>query len=97
MELSVQNNGSSVDITIKGIIKSADDSAEIKSAITRSNVTRINIYVFDSFVITSSVIGALLKFVQKDGMNINLYVKNSELYDLLNKLNLISLLNVSRY
>jgi len=97
MDLSIQNNGNSVDITIKGIIKSADDSAEIKSAITRAGATRINIYVYDSFVITSSVIGSLLKFVQKDGMNINLYVKNSELYDLLNKLNLISLLNVARY
>lgn len=100
MELLVQEYGSVVEITIKGNIKSISDTDSIKSTIQRvwdkDKVEDIGLKIDNSFIITSSVIGFLIKFIKKDKIPISLYVRNQELYDMLDDMNLIEALNVRR-
>lgn len=100
MELVVKELPSSTDIIISGNIKSISDNDSIKAAILKAwnaDETRpLNIRIADSFIITSSVIGFLIKFIKKDKIPITLYVKNSELYEMLDDMNLVEALNVRR-
>jgi hypothetical protein len=100
MEVIVKELSSSTDIIISGNIKSISDTDIIKSAIIRvwnkDESKSLNICIDDSFIITSSVIGFLIKFIKKDRMPITLYVKNNELYEMLDDMNLVEALNVRR-
>lgn len=100
MEVIVKELSSSMDIIISGNIKSISDTDVIKSAIIRAwnkdESKSLNIFIDDSFIITSSVIGFLIKFIKKDRMPITLYVKNDELYEMLDDMNLVEALNVRR-
>jgi hypothetical protein len=100
MEVIVKELSSSMDIIISGNIKSISDTDVIKSAIIRAwnkdESKSLNIFIDDSFIITSSVIGFLIKFIKKDRMPITLYVKNDELYEMLDDMNLVEALNIRR-
>lgn len=100
MELNIKNSSSAVDIIIKGNIKSVSDTDSIKSAIQETwdvdDTKPINIRIDDSFIITSSVIGFLIKFIKKDKIPISLFVKNDELFEMLDDMNLVNVLNVRR-
>lgn len=100
MEINLKDTPSSKEIVINGNIKSVRDTDEIKASIEKSwdphDVKPINIRIDNSFIITSSVIGFLIKFIKKDKMPIALYVKNNELYEMLDDMNLIDALNVRR-
>ena len=93
MILNEQGNS----INIEGNIKSIEDFEQIKNAIDdimrRSDSCTLN--VIDSISITSSVIGYLMKLVN-EGKRIYLNVASEDLYNLLNELNLISILSVKR-
>jgi hypothetical protein len=100
LDLTLKDNGTSTDIIISGNIKSISDTDNIKFAITntwnKDEKNPINLKIDDSFIITSSVIGFLIKFIKKDKIPLTLYVKNEELYEMLEDMNLVEVLNVRR-
>lgn len=100
MKLSVRNTSNKTEIYIEDNIKSLGDNDTIKIAIEDAWNTNsdkaIDIYIKDSFIITSSVIGFLIKFIKKDKMPITLYINNSELYDMMDDMNLIQVLNIKK-
>jgi hypothetical protein len=88
------------EITITGNIQSIDDYQAIKdtvrSVITKG-ATQITLKIPDSLSMPSSVIGFLLKLVHVDNVGINMLVKDERLYNLMEILNLVSVLNVKRF
>lgn len=95
MEISSSSNI----VTIKGNIKAMSHYEEIKKEIediihnSSENAKHVKIQILESISITSSVIGYLCKLVD-EGVNIELHVKDEGLKNLLDDLNLISLLNI---
>ncbi|WP_458699488.1 hypothetical protein ACKGJI_06550 [Sulfurospirillum sp. 1307] len=100
MEINVENSSAKIVINVKGNIKSLVDGKKLKDAIEDSSLNDdkkpIDIHIKDSFIITSSVIGFLMKFIKKDQIPISLYVYNNELYDMLDNMNLLSVLNIKK-
>lgn len=100
MNLTVLNNPRTTQINIEENIKSLSDNDRIKIAIEDAWNTDsdkpIEIYIKDSFIVTSSVIGFLIKFIKKDKMPITLYISNSELYEMMDDMNLIQALNIKK-
>lgn len=87
-------------LNVKEVIKTIEDSTTFKKSITdillKEPGAAIEVHIIDSYIITSSIIGTLLKMVQKDNAKLTLFVYNRDLYELLDKLNLITLLNVKK-
>ena len=100
MKLTVKNVHTNTEIYIDENIKSIGDNDKIKHAIEQAwkndNDANIDIYINDSFIITSSVIGFLIKFIKKDKMKISIYVYNEELYEMLDDMNLVEALHVTK-
>ena len=100
MKLTVTNNSSTTIINIEDNIKSLSDNDDIKVAIENAWNTNsdnpIEIHIKDSFIITSSVIGFLIKYIKKDKIPITLYIKNEELYEMMDDMNLIQVLNIKK-
>ena len=100
MQLESSQNGNSHKIVVKNVIKTIEDSTIFKKSISdillKDPSAKIDIHIIDSYIITSSIIGTLLKMVQKDNAKITVYVYSADLYELLDKLNLIVLLNVKK-
>jgi len=94
MDISVTGNR----VTITGNIKTVGDYQKIKEVLDGlvSKEKSIFIDITDSISITSSVIGYLTKLVQKDNIDLHIKVKNTNLYELFDEINLIRLFNVSR-
>ena len=94
MDISVASNV----VTIKGNIKSVSDYQTIKSAIDnmKNNHTSITLNIVDSISMTSSVIGYLNKLVLKDDVKVNINIGNSQLMELFEDLNLVSLFHVKK-
>lgn len=88
------------DIVISGNIKTPADNSMIKTAILNAMQSdhnqKIVLKIEDSFIITSSVIGSLLKFIKKDQIPLSLHVKNSELYEMLVDMELHRALNATK-
>ncbi|MDD5372751.1 MAG: hypothetical protein PHO62_04930 [Sulfurimonas sp.] len=94
MELEVSSNT----LVIKGNIKSVSDFQNIKQSVD-AMVTQhrhINVNILDSLSITSSVIGYFNKLVLKDNIDMHMNVKNEQLLNLLDDLNLVSTFKVKR-
>lgn len=85
-------------VTISGNIKSVSDYQKIKDAVDSLVVTHksIIIEIKDSISITSSIIGYLTKLVQKDGIDLSIYIGNESLMEIFEDLNLISLFKVRK-
>ena len=94
MDISVTGNR----VTITGNIKTVGDYQKIKEMLDglTSKEKSIFIDIIDSISITSSVIGYLTKLVQKDNIDLHIKVKNTNLYELFDEINLIRLFNISR-
>ncbi|PHS56737.1 MAG: hypothetical protein COB17_08510 [Sulfurimonas sp.] len=94
MEIKSNSNN----VTINGNIKSVSDFQIIKQYIDSivNQHKNITINITDSLSITSSVIGYLNKLVLHDSININMSIGNSQLIDLLNDLNLVSVFKVKK-
>ncbi|MFP4332293.1 MAG: hypothetical protein ACOCP1_03655 [Campylobacterales bacterium] len=96
MEARVIKDG---EISIAGNIKTITDYQEIKRVVKEQmeqGVNTINIKITESFSITSSVVGFFLKVINKDKVQLNIYVKDDRLYKILNDLNLVELFNVKK-
>ncbi len=93
------HNGNS-EITILGTIKTIADGQMIKETINRSfhqdKQRTIKLTIKDSFIITSSVIGFLVKAIKIDKMDLTVYVGSMELYSMLDDMNLLDSMNVRK-
>ncbi len=100
MKIIVENRSSHIEIIIEQNIKSISDNDDLRVAIEdvwRKNRDKpIRIYIKDSFIITSSVIGFLIKCIKRDKIDLSLYISNSELYEMLDDMSLIQELNIKR-
>ena len=100
MEIVTKLNGSAVDIVVSGTIKTIMDGQTIKEAIKKvfeqENQKVLNLHIKDSFIITSSVIGFLIKSIKIDKMALYVHVKSAELYSMLEDMNLIDSMNVKK-
>ncbi|MEK6658696.1 MAG: hypothetical protein AABY36_03330 [Campylobacterota bacterium] len=94
MELEVSSNN----LVIKGNIKSVSDFQNIKQSVDAmvAQHKHININIVDSLSITSSVIGYFNKLVLKDNIDLHMNVKNEQLLNLLDDLNLASTFKAKR-
>lgn len=87
------------EVTINGNIQSIEDYQEIKDvvrSIVDTGATTITIKIPDSISMPSSVIGFLLKLVHVDKIIISMFVRDDRLYNLMEILNLITILNVKK-
>jgi hypothetical protein len=100
MLIQTSPSGSGYKITVQEVIKTIEDSTVFKKSISdilsKDSGAKVDVHIMDSYIITSSIIGTLLKMVQKDNARIALFVYSADLYELLDKLNLITLLNVKK-
>ncbi len=100
MDLVTKKSGGNVVINIMGNIKSISDAQTIKDAITKAfqddQQTMIELYIKDSFIITSFVIGFLVKAIKVDKMSLHVNVGSQELYEMLLEMNLIDTMNVRK-
>ncbi|NWF66625.1 MAG: hypothetical protein HXX81_04055 [Campylobacterales bacterium] len=100
MAIRFSENDFSIDLIVNGNIKSVEDSTilkdELAKAISQLKTRVLNLFIEDSFIITSSVIGNLVKLIQKDKVPLYIFVKNNDLYKLLENMNLITVLNIKR-
>lgn len=100
MEISAFVNSGNSEITILGTIKTIADGQMIKETINRSfhqdKQRTIKLNIQDSFIITSSVIGFLIKAIKIDKMDLTVYVRSMELYSMLDDMNLLDTMNVRK-
>jgi len=94
MEIETSGN----EIIIKGNIKSISHYHQLMQEINMllSHAKDIRIYIADSISITSSIIGYLCKIVEEEKAFMTLYIKNEDLYDILQDLNLTKTLNAQK-
>lgn len=92
IRLDVVLEKSSAVVCVEGNIKSSSDASMIRSAIEKladeEPQKMIVLRIRDSFIITSSVIGFLVKFINKDKLNIVLEIGNAELFSMLEEMEL---------
>lgn len=100
MEIVTRTNGGAIDITVVGTIKTISDGQAIKDCVKRmfeqDNQAVVNLHIKDSFIITSSVIGFLIKLIKIDKRALYVHVKSSELYSMLEDMSLIDSMNVRK-
>jgi hypothetical protein len=100
MEISVSVNGGNSEITVLGTIKTISDGLMIKEKInhtfTHDKQRAIRLNIKDSFIITSSVIGFLVKAIKIDKMDLTVCVGSIELYSMLDDMNLLDSMNVRK-
>jgi TATA-box binding protein (TBP) (component of TFIID and TFIIIB) len=98
MEIEKIKDGQSGKLVITGLIKSVEDSTLFKEALSEMITTSksVSIHIKDSFIITSSIIGTMLKVVNVDKVSLTVYVTQEDLYSLLSQLNLLEALNVKK-
>ncbi|MGP1562070.1 MAG: hypothetical protein ACTTIC_08295 [Helicobacteraceae bacterium] len=98
MKTTIQVQGSRV--IIDGLVDGVNTSKEIAHAVSEvfklDAQTVISVDFLNSFAITSSLIGSLLKLVQKDGAKIKVVANNKDLFELFDKLELVEIFNVTR-
>ena len=94
--MEITSSGNTIKIT--GNIKSVSDYQEVKSVVDSvvANHKTIVIDIQDSISITSSIIGYFNKLVLKDKISFSMRVGNEQLLELLDDLNLITLLGVRK-
>lgn len=100
MNVRIKENSNQVSIIVTGVVGTIDDTLKVKTAIVDSfhqnKQADINLYFEDSYVITSSMIGFLIKFIRGDKANLSIYPKDAQLYNLIERLNLLDILNVKK-
>jgi len=100
MDLVIKVHHEYVDVSITGTIKTIANAQTIKEAIRTTHEqhpgTIINLIIKDSFIITSSVIGFVIKSIKMDKMALHVNVGCEELYVMLEDMNLIDMMNVRK-
>lgn len=85
------------EIVVDGNIKSFSDSKNLKDAIAlfMQNNNKIILNIKNSLIITSEVIGYLIKLYSKDRVNITIKCGNPHLVTLLDNLNLKDIISIT--
>ena len=85
-------------IKVEGNVKSISDYNELKNSIDQIVKSQKSIIVefVDSMSLTSSAIGYFTKLVNVDNVVLKLYVNDKQLFELLDDLGLIQVLNVQK-
>ena len=99
MEIEKVSDGHTRKMVVKGLIKSVEDSTLFKEALQSlldTPTKTVSIHILDSFIVTSSIIGTMLKAVNVDKAKISLYAYQDDLYELLIQLNLLDALGVKK-
>lgn len=100
MNLVSRVRSESVDIVVTDTVKTVANTQAIKDAILRAHEQHpdviINLNLQDSFIITSSLIGFLIKSIKMDKVALNVNVGSIELYEMLEDMNLIEIMNVRK-
>jgi len=100
MNLVTKVRSEGVDIVITGTIKTVANTQAIKEAVLRANEQHpdvpINLNIIDSFIITSSVIGFLIKMIKMDNIALLVNIGSAELYEMLENMDLIEVMNVRK-
>lgn len=100
MDLATKVHSNQVDIIITGTIKTVANAQAIKEIIQKTHMQHpdvsMHLIIKDSFIITSAVIGFLIKSIKMDKMDLHVNVESEELYDMLEDMNLIALMNVRK-
>lgn len=100
MDLVTKMHREHVEILITGTIKTIANAQTIKEAVRKTHEQHpdviINLTIKDSFIITSSVIGFLIKSIKMDKMNVHVNIGCEELYTMLDDMNLIEVMNVRK-
>jgi len=96
LEIKIEKNSQNVAIIVVGNVRSNSEVLKIKSSF-EDNVKdskSIRLIFNDSYIIPSSLIGFLLKLIHENHVKLNVEVRQDELYNLLERLNLIRALNI---
>ncbi len=94
MTIKIEERDQNITVLVEGVVKSIVDSQNIQDAIDALSAdNKITIDLIDSFSLTSTVIGFLLKKIQKDKFNITILVHDKRLWELLGHLSLTGPLN----
>ncbi len=100
MDLVTKVHSEHVDIVITGTIKTIANAQTIKEAIRKTHEQHldhiINLVIKDSFIITSSVIGFVIKAIKMDKIALHVNIGSEELYEMLEDMNLIDMMNVRK-
>ena len=100
MDLVTKVHREHIEIIVTGTIKTIANAQAIKEAVNHAYQQHpdaiINLRIKDSFIITSSVIGFLMKSIKMDKMNLYVNVGSEELYTMLDDMNLIEVMNVRK-
>jgi len=100
MDLVTKVHREYIEILITGTIKTIANAQAIKEAVRKTHEQHpdaiLNLTIKDSFIITSSVIGFLIKSIKMDKMNLHVNIGCEELYTMLDDMNLIEVMNVRK-
>lgn len=100
MEITHQEKDGRFIIQVEGAIKTIEENQKVKSAIDdviqNDPKAVIDIYLKNTDVITSSLIGFLIKMIYGENLKITIYAGSEKLYTLIEKLNLIDTLNIKK-
>lgn len=100
MDIRIEDNGGQVNINISGVVSTIEETMQAKNAISevysKNNDAVIRVIFENSYVITSSLIGFLIKLIRGDKADITIIAKDTQLYNLISRLNLQDILNVKQ-
>lgn len=100
MEVKTVQSGGTAQVTVQGTVDTVVNAEKVRTEVNTAHKNnpsgRIELYFEDSFVIPSSLIGALMKLARMDGADIHVMVKDAQLFQLLDRLKLVELLNVQK-
>lgn len=95
--MQYSTSGNKIDVV--GNIKTIKDTKDIQTAIDSvvgSGSKEVVLSIKESIAMTSSLIGFLLKIIKKDGVSVNVHIRNENLYELLSDLELLDIFKVKR-
>ncbi len=85
-------------VFITGSVKTIDETREAREVlddiVQKNNAPQIEIYLKEVDVITSSLIGVLIKMIYGENIKMSVITDSNKLYTLLDRLNLVSTLNI---
>ena len=100
MHVVTKVRSESVDVVVTGTIKTVSDTQAIKDAVLKANTSHLDVPIRlllqDSFIITSSLIGFLIKGIKMDHYALIVEGGSLELYEMLEDMNLIEIMNVRK-
>lgn len=100
MEVNTKKLDNRYEIEVIGAVKTIDETREIRSVLddilTAEPAGNIDMYLKETDVITSSLIGILIKLIYGENAKITIYTTSDKLFQLIERLNLVDTLNIKK-